>query len=217
MDTALPFGVPLGEYYYGHKNEITVEDFFDFVNNPINKDKKFEFINRRIVFMAGGTSENHNIISSYIMRKTGNYLEGHPCVLYYDFYLQLYKNGETCENIYQPDIMINCDRSRKKKGRYGEYIEGAPEFVVEIISKSTGSYDYNDKKDNYIKYGVKELWLVDLLKDKITTYTNNDTAGPIETKYTFSDKIKSTFFPDLSIDFPEILKMVDKSELDWIR
>ncbi|MCL2814931.1 MAG: Uma2 family endonuclease, partial [Oscillospiraceae bacterium] len=78
-------------------------------------------------------------------------------------------------------------------------------------------YDYNDKKDNYIKYGVKELWLVDLLKDKITTYTNIDKTNPVETKYTFSDKIKSTLFPDLTIDFTEILKMVDKSELDWIK
>ena len=58
MDTSLP----LGQYYYGHKNEVSVEDFFSFVKNPINKDKKFEFINRRIVLMAGAVSENHNII-----------------------------------------------------------------------------------------------------------------------------------------------------------
>ena len=213
MDTSLP----LGQYYYGHKNEVSVEDFFSFVKNPINKDKKFEFINRRIVLMAGAVSENHNIMGSYMMTEMNLYLRGKQCILYYDFYLQLYKDGEECENIYQPDIMINCDRSRKKKGRYGEYIEGAPEFVVEIISKSTGSYDYHDKKDNYMKYGVKELWLVDLLKDKITTYINNDGVNPVETKYTFSDKIKSNLFPDLSIDFTEILKTVDKSELDWIK
>ena len=211
MDTALP----LGEYYYGHKNQVSVEDFFDFVNNPINNGNKFEFINRRVVLMAGGTSENHNITGSYLMTEMNTYLRGHKCVLYYDFYLLLYKNGEECENIYQPDIMINCDRSRKKKSKHGEYIEGAPEFVVEIISKSTGRYDYHDKKDNYIKYGVKELWLVDLLKDKITTYTSSDETNSIETKYTFSDTIKSAVFPDLSIDFTEILKMADKSELDW--
>lgn len=212
MDASLP----LGEYFYGHKNEISVEDFFSFASNPINKNKKFELIDRRIVLMAGAASENHNIIGSYIMAEMSAYLRGQQCLVYYDFYLQLYKNGEECENIYQPDIMVNCDRSRKKKGRYGEYIEGAPEFVIEIISKSTGRYDYNDKKDNYIKYGVKELWLVDLPKDKITVYANNDAIGVIETKYTFSDMIESKIFPGLSIDFKEILKMADKSELDWI-
>lgn len=73
-------------------------------------------------------------------------------------------------NAYHPDIFfIRKERffifHEKEK-----IIIGAPDLVVEILSKSTASDDRGDKKDNYEKYGVREYWLVDYQKKSIEVY-----------------------------------------------
>ena len=57
-------------------------------------------------------------------------------------------------NAYHPDVLF------VKKDRYHildekeEVVIGAPDLVVEILSKGTAIYDKGDKKDIYEKYGV---------------------------------------------------------------
>ena len=38
---------------------------------------------------------------------------------------------------------------------------GAPDLVIEILSKGNRKYDLKDKKDVYEQSGVKEYWVVD--------------------------------------------------------
>ena len=47
---------------------------------------------------------------------------------------------------------------------------GAPDLVVEVLSKSTAFYDRGDKKDIYEKYGVREYWLIDQKNKTIEIY-----------------------------------------------
>ncbi|MCC6129214.1 MAG: Uma2 family endonuclease [Acidobacteria bacterium] len=63
------------------------------------------------------------------------------------------------EDVVQPDILFVC---RDRRGIIGERaIEGAPDFVVEILSASTESRDRGPKLKLYARHGVRELWLVD--------------------------------------------------------
>jgi Uma2 family endonuclease len=197
-------------YYYGHENdEISIEDFESFVKHPFNKDKSFELIDGRIVLMAGNATLNHQRIVKELFKKADNFLEGHPCEVFFDFNLYLFNNelGE-CVNIYQPDIMVCCDMDKLTKRGY----EGVPDLIVEVISKSTGKYDYNDKRENYIKYKVKEYWLADPIKNKIFVYLDSSVN-----EYTFYDTVESGAFPGLSINFKEILEKLNKSELKWFK
>ncbi len=73
-------------------------------------------------------------------------------------------------NAYHPDIFF------VKKERYFIFDEkekvviGAPDLVVEILSKSTAADDKGDKRDNYEQYGVREYWLVDPVRKSIEVY-----------------------------------------------
>ena len=73
-------------------------------------------------------------------------------------------------NVYHPDVLF------VKKDRYHildeteEVIIGAPDLVVEVLSKSTAIYDRGDKKDIYEKYGVREYWLIDPKSKTIEVY-----------------------------------------------
>ena len=47
---------------------------------------------------------------------------------------------------------------------------GAPDLVIEILSKSTAADDKGDKRDNYERHGVREYWLVDPVRKSIEVY-----------------------------------------------
>jgi Uma2 family endonuclease len=62
-------------------------------------------------------------------------------------------------NVFQPDIIIVLNE------RLGilteEGAEGAPDLVIEILSLKTRRLDLANKKQEYARAGVKELWIID--------------------------------------------------------
>jgi Uma2 family endonuclease len=67
------------------------------------------------------------------------------------------------DNEPQPDALLRIDEERGGQSYISEddYIEGAPELVVEVAA-STASYDLHDKLRAYQRNGVQEylVWLV---------------------------------------------------------
>jgi Uma2 family endonuclease len=51
-----------------------------------------------------------------------------------------------------------------KRGR----VEGAPDLAVEIVSPDSIERDYGKKRDQYERFGVREYWIVDELKEEVT-------------------------------------------------
>ena len=214
MDTTLYPNFPNAYYYGDGDDEISIEDFESFVKHPFNKDKTFELIDGRIVLMAGNASLNHQRIVKELFKKIDGFLEGQECEVFFDFNLYLFNEelGE-CVNIYQPDIMVCCDMDKITKRGY----EGVPSLIIEVISKSTGKYDYGSKRENYIRYKVKEYWVVDPMKNKIVVYANSDGSNPVANEYTLYDRVESDAFLGLSVSFEEILQKLDKSDLGWLK
>jgi Uma2 family endonuclease len=66
------------------------------------------------------------------------------------------------ENEPQPDALLRIDEARGGQSRISEddYLEGAPELIVEIAA-SSASYDLHDKLRAYRRNGVREylVWL----------------------------------------------------------
>jgi Uma2 family endonuclease len=48
--------------------------------------------------------------------------------------------------------------------------EGTPEFIAEVVSKSTAGNDYFVKSKMYMEFGVKEYWIVDIYSNNIHVY-----------------------------------------------
>lgn len=62
------------------------------------------------------------------------------------------------KNAYQPDIVFISNERKEIIRENGIY--GAPDLVVEILSKGNAAYDKGVKKDVYEQTGVKEYWLI---------------------------------------------------------
>ena len=69
-------------------------------------------------------------------------------------------------NYVEPDISVICDKNKiSDKG-----CQGAPDWVIEIISPSSRAMDYFTKLFKYQKSGVREYWIVDPIKQRVTVY-----------------------------------------------
>ena len=85
-----------------------------------------------------------------------------PCQAFsapFDVWLPLPKNiqsNDKIDTVVQPDICVICDLEKLDN----QGCNGAPDWVIEILSKATSKKDLNEKFDLYQNAGVKEYWIV---------------------------------------------------------
>ena len=93
----------------------------------------------------------------------------------------------------EPDISVICDPVNKvdSKGCHG-----APDWIIEIVSPSSVADDYLIKLNKYRNAGVREYWIVDPCKSRVTVWNLVDVAMDV---YSFSDPIPSFVFDRFSI------------------
>ena len=135
-------------------------------------DRKYEMENGKVVMLAAA-SIPHLRIQRKLSRIIDTFLQGKRCEVFTEARI-LFEDRK----FYYPDLLIVCDPSKVKLN----HIEGAPDFVVEILSPTTAKRDLSIKKDTYEKHGVKEYWII---KDGICASVSN---------YTGEEVAKKTFF-----------------------
>jgi Uma2 family endonuclease len=112
-------------------------------------------------------------------------------------------------NCYHPDLLyIRKERFfiLDKKERI---VIGAPDMVVEILSKSTAADDKGIKKDNYEKFGVREYWLVDPQKKSFEIYSLVDERYRLTSYLEGNGVLKSIVLEGLEIEIETIFKDAD--------
>ena len=104
--------------------------------------------------------------------------------------------------VFQPDISVICDRSKlTKKG-----CNGAPDWLIEIVSESNSRHDYVTKLMQYQKAGVREYWIVDPEEQMVRVYNFEDPKKTGE--YAFGQEIPSGVLEGL------VMKVENDSETD---
>ena len=167
-------------------------------------DELVELIKGKVWKMSPAPTSRHQRISVELSRIFANSFRKHQCTLFhapFDVYLthdlDQYKAANT---VVQPDLCVICDRTKIKE--FG--CVGAPDLVVEILSKSTAKKDLNDKYNVYQEFGVKEYWVVFPLEKAITIYALVDGRFEEHGLYNFEDEIGSKLFPELTFGLEEV-------------
>ena len=135
-------------------------------------DVRRELIDGFISMMAG-TNKFHGEVSKNIFRFLDGYTLQNKCVckVYYaPIDVLLPKNGET-ENskiydVVQPDIFVVCGEWKGGDNAFW----GAPDMIVEILSKSNRKKDLIEKFHLYQRAGVREYWIADPKVRTVTVY-----------------------------------------------
>lgn len=138
----------------------TIEDIY-----ALPDGVRAELIDGQIYYMAP-PSTRHQRIVHFFDREIGNYIqsnEGECEVFPAPFAVFLNKDDK---NYVEPDISIICDKDKiTDKG-----CNGAPDWIIEIISPGNKEMDYYKKLFKYQAAGVREYWIVDPTKEMVMVY-----------------------------------------------
>lgn len=169
----------------------TIEDIYNLPDG-----QRAELIDGELYMMATPSRIHQRVVMELSFRirdhigRNGGDCEVYPA----PFAVFLNENND----IYvEPDISVICDKNKLTD----EGCKGAPDWIIEIVSPSSRAMDYNKKLFKYRTAGVREYWIVDLMKQLIMVYNfEHDTFE----EYSFSDRVKAGIYEDLEIDFSGI-------------
>lgn len=160
-----------------------------------------EMIDGVIVMMSPRPAVEHSTASFNIANIFKNYLRGKTCRAFNDGIAVFLDD----KNYYVPDAMIVCDRSKIKH----DGIHGAPDLVVEVLSRGTYRNDRGRKKDIYEKAGVKEYWIVDVKNRIVEVYLNSENGFYLDDAYEYHTPAELEADSKLDKDDPRKLDKID--------
>lgn len=100
----------------------------------------------------------------------------------------------------EPDLSIICDKSKlDDRG-----CNGAPDWVIEIVSPSSQRMDYLTKLMKYQDAGVQEYWVVNPEKETVLTYFFEGENDSIQ--FDFTDDVPVQIYDGWSINIAKLLK-----------
>ena len=103
----------------------------------------------------------------------------------------------------QPDLMLLAERSDRYAG--GHPAPGEVLLLVEVAD-STLAFDRRTKIPLYAADGVREVWLVDLVHDRIEVYTDPTPDGYRMTRYVErGETVAPSALPDLQLAVDRII------------
>lgn len=169
----------------------------DYWNLP--EGQRAELIDGQIYNMAPPSrihqklvGELYHKILSYIRQKNGS-CEVYPA----PFAVNLTGNDKTWV---EPDISIICDKNKlSDRG-----CEGAPDWIIEIVSPSTQPHDYGIKLFKYRTAGVREYWITNPITKTVNVYDLENEKATAQ--YSFDDSIPVCIYPEFQINIADLLK-----------
>lgn len=163
--------------------------------NDRNIKIKTELIDGKIFVMSPRPRVEHATVCTNIASEFRSYLKGKTCRAFCDG-VDVFLDEN---NRFIPDTMIVCNPDIIKH----DGIHGAPDLVVEVLSKTTAKNDRSKKKYTYAKYGVKEYWIVDVWSKSVEVYYNQDNWFVLDNIYyylTDEEIAENNNMPDNDID-----------------
>lgn len=170
----------------------------------IDDENRYELVDGEL-YMLSAPLSNHSFISTRLSTALANFLSGKQCRTLHcpvDVFLFNLPNApaDAINYVVQPDIVVVCDP--KQKGRRGIY--GPPKLVVEVLSKSSQSYDWVVKYNLYEQAGVEEYWIVNPEDGTVNVFQLDGEKYVSYAVFTKDAALHSAAFPGLSIGLSEI-------------
>jgi len=145
------------------------------------------------------------VIVAELCKQAGVALNGRPCrVFVAPFDVRLPKSTEVDDNVetvVQPDVLIVSDLQKVD----ARGMRGAPDWLAEVLSPSTASYDQTIKLLAYERAGVPEVWLIHPTDRTLRIYRlEGGQYGPA-TVLNLKGQTALTAVPGVTIDWDEVM------------
>lgn len=139
----------------------TVEEFLAWERE---QEERYEYVGGVIRMMVGGTLD-HNTITGNVFTGLRAHLRGGPCRVF----VEAVKVVSDAATMY-PDVVVTCASASGQSDVVPE-----PEVVVEVLSRSTQSFDRGPKLDAYQQIpSLKQYVLIAQDEIRVSVYDRDD-------------------------------------------
>lgn len=171
----------------------TVDDIY-----ALPEGQRYELIDGNIYNMAA-PSRIHQTIVSGLNAKIWDYIKSHngDCSVY-PAPFAVFINADKFSYV-EPDISVICNPDKlDTKG-----CNGAPDWIIEVVSPSSRVMDYMIKLVKYMTAGVREYWVVD--PDYSSTRVYNFEGDMSYHEYSFDEPVPSGIYPGFFLTISELM------------
>ncbi len=180
-------------------NNYTYADYLTW-----SMDKMVELIKGRVYKMSPAPKKNHQSVSWRLSGVLYNYLNNKTCRAFtapFDVRLPTKStHNADITTVVQPDISVICDLTKLDEAG----CIGAPDLIVEILSKGNNKKELQNKYEVYEECGVKEYWIINPEEQNLMVYTLLDGNYKPSKLFTTGDEITTNILPGLIINLEDI-------------
>ena len=142
----------------------------------IAEDQKAEFINGQVILHSPATVRHleirdnlQQLLRPYVQLKNLGWVTGEKGLCVFP------------RNDYEPDVCFF--RSEKSAGLQPDQLKlPIPDFIAEVLSKSTERHDRREKFQDYAAHGVQEYWIIDPNEEILEQYLRKDAGYELALK-----------------------------------
>lgn len=172
-------------------------------------DEAVELIQGKIQRMSPAPNVDHQRLSRRLTSLIDTFLRNKPCELFVaPFDVRLYDRrksllaNQSIHTVVQPDLCVICDPAKLDT----QGCNGAPDWVIEILSRGNSKKEVKTKHQLYQESGVREYWVVYPYEQVVHAFALGENSERYELIDTFAgdDLASPRLFPDLMIDLQEL-------------
>ena len=172
----------------------------------IQDDSAFYELIDGVVVVSPSPTPRHQQVLLEIILQAGNYLRDHPVGMLFpelDVHLGASESGR--DVVYRPEATFVRSERVADVVQPDQKISGAPDLVVEIVSRGSRRFDSETKKDDYQRFGVREYWLIDPDRDTMTFFRLSE--GRYSSADTDRDRFTSEAIPGFTLDLARLREL----------
>lgn len=172
-------------------------------------DEAVELIKGKIMLMAPAPNVRHQDISMNLSSLLHSYFRHKKCKVYAaPFDVRLYDRkksilaSQEIHTVVQPDLCVICNPDILDT----QGCNGAPDWIIEILSKGNSKKELQTKYELYQETGVSEYWLVYPYEQTVHQFVLENGQYQLKKMYTTDDIASPYLFPELKIELTEIFE-----------
>ncbi len=171
--------------------------------------ERLEIIKGKIFKMSPAPNTFHQEILSNLHFEFRSVFKKNKCKVYFaPFDVRLINHKKSTADkeiitVVQPDLCVVCNPNIVDKNN----CLGAPNLIVEILSRSTSKKDLTIKFDLYEENGVQEYWIVNPSEKDVHIYTLQNGKYIGSRPFIMETEIQSPTFPELKFEVDKIFEV----------
>ncbi len=157
-----------------------------------NDGKRREIVDGELL-VTPSPNLSHQRISRNIEYALMEYLEQHPIGELLDAPMDVILSDY---DVLEPDLLFVLNEHRDI---LKDWVRGAPDLVIEILSRTTAANDRGPKMKAYARFGVRQYWIVDPDRKTIEVYRLVEAGYQLVQMFGEQETLTSSLLPGFSL------------------